>query len=238
MGRNEVAERIAGQLAELRRLRDPQQEPRNRSKRLPELKRWQADRLERTFADLSARPNYAAASRFFLDDLYGEHDVSWRDRDVQRMLPTLRAWLPESVMLTVADALELDQLTHCLDLELAGQLEALLPRNRRLDEAAYAEAYRRAGDRERRSRQIDLLIEVGQELEKIVKKPLVFTMLRVARGPAKAAGLGKLQAFLERGFSAFRTMGSADDFLAAIERREREAMRRLFAHEADPFAVA
>lgn len=237
VSRQGAADRIADLLAELRRIRDPKLEPRNDLKRLPQLKRWQAERLETTFADLSERPNYRAAARFFLDDLYGDHDVSWRDRDVQRMLPTLRAWLPESVLWTVGDALELDQLSHCLDLDMAKQLEQILSPRAKITEASYAEAYRRAGDEHRRARQINLMMEVGRELDEIVRKSMVFMMLRVARGPAKAAGLGQLQAFLERGFSAFRAMGSARDFLKAIETRERESMRRLFAGEADPFEV-
>jgi hypothetical protein len=53
--------------------------------------------------------------------------------------------------------------------------------------------------------------------------------------PARAAGLDRLQTFLEHGFAAFAEMGSADEFLAEIERREREMMVRLFSNHPDPF---
>ena len=229
------AGRIAGILLELRRARDPAREPRNTLAILPALKRWQGERLSHSFDDLTRRADYAAASRFFLDDLYAEHDVSWRDRDITRMLPTLRAWLPESVLKTVADALELDLLSHTLDLGMAQALANAGAEH--VDDASYAAAYRKTGTRRERERQIALLLSVGRDLETIVRKPLVYGMLRFARGPALAAGLGKLQAFLERGFSAFRAMGPADDFLEAIERREHETMRRLYAGHPAPFDV-
>lgn len=237
MTRQESAARIADLLQQLRRARDPAREPRNALAVLPALKRWQNQRLAHSFSDLARRPDYEAAARFFLDDLYGEQDVTWRDRDITRMLPTLKAWLPESVLHTVAEALELDLLSHQLDLATAEALEADTERGDHVDDAAYARAYRRAGRRRERERQIELLLYVGTELERIVKKPMVFTMLRFARAPAQAAGLGKLQGFLERGFAAFKTMGKADDFLEAIRTREHELMRRLFAGHPAPFDV-
>ena len=237
MTRQESAARIADLLAALRRLRDPALEPRNALPVLAALKRWQSERLAHSFSDLSRRPDYQAAARFFLDDLYGEHDVSWRDRDITRMLPTLRAWLPESVLHTVAQALELDLATHELDLAMAEVLASDADVADRVDDAAYARAYRKVGRRRDRERQLELLLFVGEDLDRIVGKPMVFTMLRFARGPAIAAGLGKLQGFLERGFSAFRQMGKADDFLEAIREREQELMRRLFAGHPAPFDV-
>lgn len=237
MTRQESAARIAQLLLALRRARDPAEEPRNALGILPALKSWQSRRLAKGFDDLARRPNYAAASRFFLDDLYGEHDVSWRDRDIQRMLPTLRAWLPESVLQTVAKALELDLLSHRLDLAMAEALQRDADCADHIDDAAYARAYRKVGRRRDRERQIGLLLDVGGELDRIVRKPLVFAMLRFARAPAQAAGLGKLQGFLERGFSAFRAMGSAGDFLEAIRARETEVMRRMFSGHPAPFDV-
>src|SRR5687767_9478709 len=184
MTRQESAARIADLLATLRRLRDPALDPRNALPVLAALKRWQSERLAHSFSDLSRRPDYQAAARFFLDDLYGEHDVSWRDRDIQRMLPTLRAWLPESVLQTVAKALELDLLSHELDLAMGEALAQDAGHADPIDDAAYARAYRKVGRRRDRERQIELLLSVGGELDRIVRKPLVFTMLRFARGPA------------------------------------------------------
>ena len=48
------------------------------------------------------------------------------------------------------------------------------------------------------------------------------------RGPARGAGLGELQQFLETGFDTFKAMGSAREFLAIIGTRERTLARALF----------
>lgn len=235
--RVDAAQRVVDLLQELRAARDPEADPRNALLRLVELRRWQAERLGACFADLRDEPRHAAAAEFFLTDLYGEHDVSWRARDLERMLPTLRRWLPVAMLETVADALALDLLSQRLDLALAEAHERIAGARAKVDERNYAEAYRAAGTRAERERQIELIMKVGEDLDAIVKKPLVFTILRLARGPAARAGLGQLQSFLERGFGAFRVMGGAEHFLATIGGREREVMKRLFASHPHPFAV-
>jgi hypothetical protein len=68
-----------------------------------------------------------------------------------------------------------------------------------------------------------------------VKKPLLAQTLKLMRNPARLAGMGDLQDFLERGFAAFRDMKGADDFLDAGARRETAILNRLFSAAADPF---
>ena len=235
MTRKDQAERVVALCGALALARDPSAEPRNERRTLPELQRWQSARLAKSFSDLRDEPRFRAATDFFLDDLYDATDASWRDRDLKRMLPTLRAWLPEHMLVTVGYALELDLLSHELDLGVAQKLLPLLKPGETLDAARYAQAYRAAGTHDERQRQIDLLLEVGHELDRIVKKPLIFTILKLARAPARAAKLDRLQSFLERGFAAFAKMGDATDFLAHIERRERAVMERLYAGDPDPF---
>lgn len=235
MSRKTTVERLQDIADRLRSARDPQRDPLNEAPILKRLRAWQSARLAITFADLRANPRHRQAAEFFLADLYGEDDVSWRDRDLARMMPTLVRWLPEAMLGTVCDALELDLISHSLDLKVAAALQSRTPRSALIDVAAYALAYRAAGTPDERSRQIDLLMLVGRDLEHIVRVPLVYAVLKLARGPAGRAGLGSLQSFLERGFAAFRAMGSAREFLATIEGREREASRRLFAAVREPF---
>ncbi len=235
MTRRGTVERLAGIADRLRAARDPVALPANRSPWLRALRGWQSRRLAHSFADFQDLPHYRKAVVFFLEDLYGEEDVSWRDRDLARMMPTMVRWLPEAMLDTVADALELDWISHMLDLRVATLLESSAGGDRTIDVGRYARAYAEAGTRAERSRQIDLLMTVGRELESIVRKPIVYAVLRLARGPAASAGLGGLQSFLERGFAAFRDLGSARHFLETIEARERAAMQRLLAGRSDAF---
>lgn len=193
--------------------------------RLAALKAWQASRLTATYADLVGEPRYAAATRFFLDDLYGPKDFTARDEAMIRILPTMSRLLPESAVETAALAIELEALTEALDQRLA----KALPARGAIDPEIYARAYRESSTPAERRRQVRLAIAVGRGLDALVKKPLVLRMLKLMRTPAKLAGLGGFQDFLERGFAAFASMGGADVFLATLEEREEELVRSYFA---------
>lgn len=231
------AARLSQWLHEHRGQRDQTADPRNQLPALKLLQRWQSRRLAASFSDLSEHPRFAAATRFFLDDLYGEHDFSARDQAVERVAPLLVRLLSEAVIATVADAVELGALSHRLDLAMAERLQTMLDAGAVLDVDLYGRAYRAVGDREGRERQIELIVTLGHALEGHVQRPWVRRLLRLSRGPARGAGLGELQGFLERGFEAFLSMGEAAPFLEAIEYRERAALESLFAGRVDPFGL-
>jgi len=187
---------------------------------------WQAQRLAFTYRDLAAQPRYADAIVFFEADLYGGADFARRDADLARIVPAMVLMLPERVIASVAQATELNALSQELD-------RALLERLPRADgvftSAEYCRAYCAMGNRPARERQIDLIGEIGAGLDVYVRKPLIQTALVMMRQPARLAGLSVLHDFLERGFAAFHRMNGAGEFLATIDRRERELMDALFA---------
>lgn len=231
----ELDRRLARMMAANRRLRDAEQTPGNLSPQLPALQRWQATRLRGSFEDFLADPSMRAAAEFFLTDLYGDHDVSARDRNVERVMPLMRRILPAPLIGAAADAIELAALSHAFDLRMA---EAIAKDGKRgeIDAVRYADAYRKVGKPRLRTRQIALVLDVGKLLDRAVRKPWLWRLLKVSRLPAKAAGLSELQSFLERGFSAFRELGGAQTFLGEIARREQGVSRRIFAGDANPFA--
>ena len=98
----------------------------------------------------------------------------------------------------------------------------------------YAQAYRAVGRPDARLRQIQLTIDIGRRLSRIVTSHLIGFLLRAARAPAHAAGFGTLQGFLERGFDAFARIGDADRFLEAIQQREIQFMKELVGEQALP----
>jgi hypothetical protein len=135
-----IALRLQRRLACHQTLHDAVAEPRNHLRWLPELRRWQAARLERSFRGFLQDPKRAAAAHFFLTDVYGDRDFSRRDADIARVLPTMQRLLPSSLLATVADGIALGALTHALDLRMAEALGEIAPKGRRLDDARYAEA--------------------------------------------------------------------------------------------------
>ncbi|MGV8923485.1 MAG: FFLEELY motif protein [Thermomonas sp.] len=229
--------RLSRRLVHHQALHDPQCEPRNRLRWLKPLQAWQTQRLERSFARFLQDPARRPAASFFLSDVYGDRDFSQRDADIAKVMPMMQRLLPSALVATVTDGIELGVLTHALDLRMAQVLQNLAPRRRKIDEALYAQAYREAGLRRLRARQIALIDHVGQGLASALRMPGVSMLLRLSRVPARAAGLGELQLFLERGFEAFAGLDDAQGFLADIRQHESAAMARLFAGEADPFRL-
>jgi hypothetical protein len=199
---------------------------------LERLAGWQARRLGMTYADLAVDPRHAAAIQFFQNDLYGPADYSRRDADLARVVPMLVKVLPEGVIRTTAAAMELNGLSQELDRVLLGRL----PRaDGHFSVAEYCKAYRRAGNIPLRKRQIRLIVDIGSALDHYVKKPFIRTALHMMRRPARMAGMGALQDFLERGFSAFHAMGGAEHFLATIDERETMIMEAIVGGSIDPF---
>lgn len=233
MSRHETGEKLRDTLNALAKARSAEHDERNESPVVLALKQWQAARLGRSFTSLLADARYEPAATFFLSDLYGAGDVRWRDRDVARVLPTMLRWLPEKALVALNGALELDLISHQQDLDLSEHLDGP-----RIEVEHYAHAYRASCDEALRHRQIDLIVDVGRELERLVKIPLILGVLKLARGPARGAGFGQLQSFLERGFAAFRHMGPADQFLYTIEQGERQVMQRLLSAHPDPFSFS
>lgn len=235
--RTDLQQRLTQALERHQTLHDPAREPRNRSRWLGELRRWQAARLRTSFARFLDDPAQRPAAEFFLSDVYGDHDFARRDADIARVLPMMQRLLPAALLETVAAGIELGALTHALDLDVAQALERIAPTRRKLDDALYAQAYREAGNKAGRARQIALIGLVGNGLAAALRTRGVATLLALARGPARAAGLSELQGFLERGFGAFGRLGDARAFIGEIVASEKRVSRRLFAGDPDPFRV-
>jgi hypothetical protein len=141
--------------------------------------------------------------------------------------------LPARVIETVAEATELNVLSHELD---RGLLARLPSADGVFTVAQYCAAYRSPSDRAVRSRQIGLIGEVGAGLDRYVEKPLIRSALAMMRRPAGIAGLSVLHDFLERGFHAFRKMKGAT--VLAISMARARAPSRLFEGDNAPRGIS
>jgi hypothetical protein len=198
---------------------------------LARLADWQSRRLAQTYADLAADPRYRDAIAFFRQDLYGDEEMARRDADVARVVPIMVRTLPENVIATIAQAMQLNLLSH----ELDRRVVACLPRDAPITVERYCDAYRCANDVDARRRQIALIVEIGRALDGFVRKPLVRGALAMMRGPARLAGFATLHDFLERGFAAFRGMRGAERFLEIVQSRETMLLEAILAGASAPF---
>jgi hypothetical protein len=193
------------------------------------LKAYQQRRFARTHAELLAHPRYGRAANFFLNELYGPQDFTQRDAQFSRIVPALVRLFPADTVATVEALAAVHALSERLDNAMAIHLAGAAPAR-----ASYLRVWQATGEVAARARQIELVMRVGEALDRHTRSFVLRASLKAMRGPARATGMGSLQAFLEDGFEAFGAMRGSQEFLATIHARETALAKRLF----DPAAVS
>lgn len=220
-----AAEHIRAHLARVAELRE-QAEDSGLAVAVHAVKQLQARRFRATYVDFMDDPKRVPATRFFLEELYGEHDFAERDAQFARIAGALELIFPPALTALAVDLAEMHALTETLDHQMAVHWRALgdgvsAPER-------YLRCWRMTGQRLERDRQLAVVQHMGRELEKHTRSKSLLMTLRLMRRPAQAAGLSALQQFLESGFTAFRTLGDAHAFLSAIAEREQRWLDTLF----------
>ena len=227
------AEHLRQSLADSHKLANRLDEPGFPLVELEIVQTWQRQRLAHSFHDLISQERYRAAGDFFLDELYGGLHFRERDQEMERVLPAMVRMLRDDMLKVLAEAFELQALSLEFDM---GMTTALVEFGwDELDTDRYGQIYRACGRSAERERQIELIHRLGLKLNKLVHHRLVLLLIRTLRGPARAAGFGQLQSFLEQGLNAFRMMGDGTEFVETVWRKESEVMQRLLAGDEKPF---
>lgn len=229
----QYADRLRQALTESHELATRFDEPGFPHEELEVLQTWQRRRLADSYRDLISQERYAAAGEFFLAELYGGLNFRERDQQMERVLPVMVRMLREDMLLALAEAFELQSLSLSLDMDMTVALQQSGWKELTTDR--YGEIYRTCGRPLDRERQIELIGQLGLVLNELVHHRLVLFLIRTLRGPARAAGFGLLQAFLEQGLRAFQIMGDGTEFIETIWHNEDRIMQRLFAGEKNPF---
>ncbi len=197
------------------------------------LQDWQRRRLANSYQALIGQRRFAAAGDFFLAELYGGLNFRERDQQMERVLPVMVRMLRDDMLQALAGAFELQALSLSLDMDMTAVLEK--SGWRELNTDRYGEIYRTCGRQADRHRQIELIGQLGLTLNELVHHWLVLFLIRTLRGPARAAGFGLLQTFLEQGLKAFQIMGDGTEFIETIWHNEERISQRLFAGDKNPF---
>jgi len=200
-------------------------------RRVSAIKRYQQRRFERTYSDLLASSRYRAAALFFLEELYGPMDFRERDQQFARIVPKIASLFPAEISETVRDLAQLHATSEQLDSLMGRAL-----RSAQVGPDEYHQTWRLVAQPQARELQLRLAIEIGQALDRFTHHTWITNALKLMRGPARAAGLSALQAFLESGMTSFRAMHGAADFLQTVREREDRLMSALFAD--DPAILA
>ena len=103
-------------------------------------------------------------------------------QDIIRIHEFMLRFLPPRVVRTFTQAIELNALTEELDEKLMTALVDELGMTTAITPQLYAEGYRLCVNYEDRRYQIDLIMEVGRGVDRLVHIPLIGWTLRLARG--------------------------------------------------------
>jgi len=203
---------------------------------LDRLSEWQSKRLQNSHHDFYTDPEYSDGLKFLLSELYSPQDFSSRDNDLERIFPKILKFLPEAAIETVAALIELNLLTQKLDQELGKQLFTGTD-NARLNQSSYCKAYRSCQNKPLRLKQISLIDDVGQKLDKYARSHVINYSLKLTTKPAELAGLEALHSFITRGFNAFHGMSDIKHLMHALVSRERTILENIFQNAPEPFML-
>ena len=161
--------------------------------------------------------------------MYGDKDYAKRDQQFSRIANTIASLFPAAVVETAAALAEVHALTEKLDDRMARQWPVApapdLP-------ARYIQCWRNVADRAARRQQLQMVLHLGRELDRLARMRGLRSLLKMMRAPAAAAGLRSLQNFLDAGFEAFAEMKGVGEFLSMIQTRESAWIEALFDEEA------
>ena len=192
------------------------------------IQRRRAGYMAKYYDDLICNPRYSSAVNFLLNDLYASPDLIKRMLDLRQARAAMSRALPDAMMATVARAVEFSVCLFETDLAVAEAVSEDGGDVALMSESEFDTVLLKATSREQLERQLELVVIVGREIEAVVHKPFVSTALKLCRKPAKLMGLSELQAFLERGFSAFKSMRGSETFFQIFKTREQDRINKLF----------
>ncbi len=198
---------------------------------------WQAQRLKASHRDLYEHPGYHTGLEFLLTDLYAPSTMTARDDNIDRVFPKMVKWLPDHLLGTLAGLVELNLITQQLDLELVECLDDAGVDSGSLTVAQYCEAFRQSRQLALRERQLELIEDVGMQLERYVRNRSLGWLLSMSRGPAEMAGLIDLHGFIHRGYSAFRAMDDVEELITRLVSREQRVLDNILARHPEPFRL-
>jgi len=194
-----------------------------------DIKQLQAQRFAHTYADLLASAAYAPSATFFLQELYSAGDFSERDAQFSRIAGALERTFPEQVVATAVALAQLHGQTEALDMAMARHW---CQHTADQAETRYLNAWRTVAQPSQRQWQLDTVLGIGKTLGDLTRRKSLRIMLKMMRQPARLAGLGSLQTFLETGFDRFASMatqgGCVDYFLDTVQARESAWLTQFF----------
>jgi hypothetical protein len=188
---------------------------------------WQLNYMLPFYEDLGATEDRADAVKFFVSDLTGI-DISERDHEFAKVVPLMSRMLPDKALDAVATAMRLNARVLGVNLSICRELYKEITIDTEITETSYCSACRRASHLEECLELVHLTAEIGRDLDQLIRIPMIGLTLRAMRLPARLAGFGALQNFLETGYKTFNALEDVHQFLDDMTVRMTEVFTQIF----------
>jgi hypothetical protein len=191
-----------------------------------QVRKIQVQRLQKTYADFFANPEYTKISRYFFEQIYGAGDKASRDAAFNKIYEKLSAAVNPKRIVRVTQLKQLNELTDELDLRVAR--EFIRSRKKHAMTLEDFEAcYRALNNKEEREIQLQLLIDTTRFFHKLAHVPLLGFVIKPTQLAARALGVEYIMEFFMEGYRSFKSVKNAEPFMQAIEERERAYLNSL-----------
>lgn len=188
---------------------------------------WQLAYMLPFYDELRQSRDTREAIDFIVTDLAGT-GISARDHEIQRVVPTMIRMLPSKAIGMLAAAMEQNARILEINLTICDVYYAQHGDDSAFTEKQYCAAAREAVSLTECLDLVKLTRKLGHELDRIIRIPLLGVTLMTMRIPARLAGFGTLQSFLEKGYSTFRNLDDVDQFLAIAEKLMQQLFERIY----------
>lgn len=169
---------------------------------------------------LRARHGDHPVSNFFAEHLMGDLDLGGLEDNPEGSARRIQRLIRDTG--SAAAAIEFSVLTDELSRAVAAELG-----DRPLTAINYARAYRSAGRRGDRQRQLGLIAFVAEDLVDVPRSRFAYAAFKLAKRPARAAGFAAVYDLLAAGFEAVRRDRQAEQHIAEWLATEQALMQRL-----------
>nr|WP_174507272.1 hypothetical protein [Acinetobacter sp. Marseille-Q1620] len=210
------------------------------NQRLREVQSWLKQRILHTHQDFFQQPRHELMAQYFMNRLYGGPDFDPLAIQIERLLKyahKAEKIIPENAIRTGLKSVGLALLAMQLDEEVAEQLLKDYPANTPLNDEIMRQTFIKLDQADARYKQLDLLDELGESLDKYMRSFIMYTAFKMCKGAAHKYNFDLMYEFIGEGFVAMKPLKSAAQFIKTFTVEERRIVNNVHSGKENPFRV-
>lgn len=206
--------------------------------RLQDVQTWQKQRIQRTHHKNFTEKQNLLMAEYFINRLYGGPDFDRLAEQIARLnryAHKAEKLIPENAIKTGTAGVELAILAVRLDEQVAVQLLKDHHPAEALTDDLMRQAYLKLEQAEERHQQLELLDQLGKNLDKYLRSFVVYTAFKMCKHTAHKYNFDVMYEFMQEGFLAMKPLKSAEKFVKDFTRIERQIIDKVHAGHLYPF---